>query len=70
MTPMFNVLGNLPLGVYEVTGQELSHYFGTNPRRRRLLAGLKAALEALRAAGCRRTHINGTFATAKRRPAA
>jgi hypothetical protein len=68
MIPAFNILGNLPPGVHEATWQEFSDHFGTTPYRRRLLAGLKAALEALRAAGCRRVYINGSFVTAKRRP--
>jgi hypothetical protein len=68
MIPAFNILGNLPPGVHEATWQEFSDHFGTTPYRRRLLAGLKAALEALRAAGCRRFYINGSFVTAKRRP--
>jgi hypothetical protein len=33
------------------------------------LAGLKAALDALRAGGCRRAYINGSFVTAKAAPA-
>ena len=68
MIPTFNVLGNLPPGVHQATWQEFSDHFGTTPYRRRLLAGLKAALEALHAAGCRRAYINGSFVTAKRRP--
>ena len=68
MISTFNVLGNLPPGVHEATWQEFSHHFGTNPHRRMLLTGLKAALEALRAAGCRRAYINSSFVTAKRRP--
>ena len=68
MIPAFNVLGNLSPGIHEATWQEFSDHFGTTPYRRRLLAGLKAALEALRAAGCRRVYINGSFVTTKRRP--
>jgi hypothetical protein len=44
------------------------HYFGTTLHRRRLLTGLRAALEALRTAGCRRAYIDGSFVTAKQRP--
>jgi hypothetical protein len=33
-----------------------------------LLAGLKAALDALRAAGCRRAYIDGSFVTTKATP--
>jgi hypothetical protein len=38
------------------------------PHRRALLAGLRAALEVLRAAGSRRVYIDGSFVTAKQRP--
>jgi hypothetical protein len=40
-----------------------------HPARLALLSGLKAALDALRAAGCRRAYIDGSFVTAKERPA-
>jgi hypothetical protein len=68
MIPPFNVLGNLPPGVHEATWHELTLHFGTTPHRRRLLAGLRAALEALRTAGCRRVYVDGSFVTAKQRP--
>ena len=43
--------------------------YGSTPHRLALLAGLKAALDALRAAGCRRAYIDGSFVTAKEAPA-
>lgn len=42
--------------------------FGSTPNRRRLLSGLKAALDALRAAGCQRIYLDGSFVTAKKAP--
>jgi len=42
--------------------------FGWTPRRLALLAGLKAALDALRLASCRRAYIDGSFVTAKEMP--
>jgi hypothetical protein len=39
--------------------------FGTTPRRLGLLAGLKAALDALRAAGCHRAYVDGSLVTRK-----
>jgi ribosome-binding protein aMBF1 (putative translation factor) len=39
--------------------------FGHTPRRLALLSGLKAGLDALRAAGCRRAYLDGSFVTAK-----
>jgi hypothetical protein len=68
MIPPFEASGNLPPGVHTATWPELASYFGTTPHRRALLAGLRAAVEALRAAGCRRVYIDGSFVTAKRRP--
>jgi hypothetical protein len=42
--------------------------FGTTRHRQQLLAGLQAAVEALRAAGCRTVYIDGSFVTAKEVP--
>ena len=68
MIPPFDPVGNLPPGVHEATWEEFVARFGTTPRRLGLLAGLKAALDALRAAGCRRAYIDGSFVTAKEEP--
>ena len=42
--------------------------YGYTPHRLALLAGLKAALDALRIAGCRRVYIDGSFVSAKQVP--
>ena len=42
--------------------------FGYTPWRIKLLDGLKAALESLRAAGCKKVYLDGSFVTAKERP--
>ena len=42
--------------------------YGSTPRRLRLLAGLKEALDALRTAGCGRAYLDGSFVTAKEEP--
>ena len=69
MIPSFEVgTGLLPAGIHEATWEELVARFGWTPRRLALLAGLKAALDALRTAGCRRAYINGSFVTAKAEP--
>jgi hypothetical protein len=69
MIPPFDPLtGLLPAGVHEATWEEFVARFGWTPHRLALLAGLKAALDALRAAGCRRTYVNGSFVTAKETP--
>ena len=42
--------------------------FGLNSERRRLLDGLLRALQALRAAGCRRAYVDGSFVSRKEVP--
>ena len=70
MIPPFDqASGNLPRGIHDATWEELVTRYGTTPRRLRLLAGLKDALDALAAAGCRRAYIDGSFVTAKEDPA-
>ncbi len=68
MIPPFTEEGLLPPGVYRATWREFVDRFGTTPHRRKLLAGLKAALKSLRAAGCRTVYIDGSFVTAKPHP--
>ena len=58
----------LPPGVHAATWRELAERFGTNERRREILAGLLRALQALRAAGCRRAYVDGSFVTSKEVP--
>ena len=57
--------GDLPPGIHWTDWSEFSARFGTTPHRRRLLAGLKAALDALRLAGCGTVYVDGSFVTAK-----
>ena len=68
MIPNFNTDGNLPTGIYHATWKEFCERFGTTPYRARLTAGLKAALNALRVAGCQRAFIDGSFVTEKEIP--
>ncbi len=68
MIPQFTADGLLPEGVHPATLEELSERFGGNEWRRQSLQGLNEALRLLRAAGCRRVYINGSFVTAKERP--
>lgn len=67
--PFDSANGNLPSGIHEATWDEVVSRYGTTPRRLRLLAGLKEALDALSAAGCQRVYIDGSFVTAKGDPA-
>jgi hypothetical protein len=68
--PFDPATGNLPLGVHEATWHELLVRYGYTPHRLTLLAGLKAALDALRAAGCQRAYVDGSFISAKEVPGA
>jgi hypothetical protein len=62
------VTGNLPAGEHLATWQELLDRYGYTPWRGRLLDGLLDALRLLRAAGCGRAWIDGSFVTAKEEP--
>lgn len=68
MIPEFTAGGLLPQGVHPATLEEVRERFGGNERREQLLTGLVEALRLLRAAGCRRVYIDGSFVTAKERP--
>lgn len=58
----------LPPGIHLATWTELVERFGTNERRCAILDGLLRALRALRAAGCRRAFIDGSFVTSNEIP--
>jgi hypothetical protein len=58
----------LPPGIHVATWPELVERFGTNQRRREILAGLLRALQALKAAGCQRAYVDGSFVTSKEVP--
>src|SRR5438046_1923419 len=68
MIPEFDPGGNLPPGVHETTWGIFVARFGINERRRRLISGLKRALDSLKRAGCTRAYIDGSFVTAKDQP--
>jgi hypothetical protein len=58
----------LPPGIHAATWRELVERFGTNERRREILAGLLRALQALNMAGCQRAYVDGSFVTSKEIP--
>ena len=60
--------GNLPPGEHPAEWAEVVERFGTTPWRRLLLEGLAHALRDLRAAGCKRTYLDGSFITTKEYP--
>jgi hypothetical protein len=66
--PEFEAAGNLPAGIHDATWNEFATRYGTRAHRRRLLDGLRRALESLRDAGCAQAYINGSFVTAKDEP--
>jgi hypothetical protein len=68
LIPVFNAHGLLPEGVHPATLEEVLERFGGNERREQLLTGFLEALRLLRAAGCRRVYVNGSFVTSKERP--
>jgi len=69
MLPPFEpATGYLPPGVHEATWEEIVARYGITSHRLELLAGLKAALNSLRAAGCRRAYVDGSFVSAKDTP--
>jgi hypothetical protein len=66
--PPFQEGGNLPPGIHDATWEEIVDRFGFTARRKELLTGLHEALLSLRAAGCRRAYVDGSFVTAKEEP--
>jgi hypothetical protein len=68
MIPEFNPGGNLPSGVHTTSWASFFARFGITDHRRRLISGLKRALDSLKRAGCRRAFIDGSFVTAKEQP--
>ena len=69
MIPQFDSNGNLPQGIHQATWHEFIDRFGNTPHRRRLLGGMKKAIDSLRAAGCKSVYIGGSLATSKEIPA-
>ena len=68
MIPSFDSDGLLPPGIHWSGWDELNDRFGSTPWRRRLVAGLRAALDNLAGAGCRVVYIDGSFVTSKEVP--
>ena len=68
MIPQFDADGLLPPGIHWATWDEVTATFGNTPWRRRLLDGLKMAIDNLRQAGCRTVYIDGSFVTSKEVP--
>jgi hypothetical protein len=67
--PPFNEAGELPLGEHVTSLAAVKRRFGrSSAQRQKLMRGLEAAVENLRAAGVRRLWIDGSFVTRKQAP--
>lgn len=60
--------GYLPPGEHLASWDEIVARFGGTPWRQILLEGLARALHDLRAAGCKRVYLDGSFVTTKVQP--
>ena len=69
MIPAFDPMtGALPPGDHRAPLEEIAKRLGFTPRRRWLLKGLQAAIEAFWAAGIEEVFIDGSFCTEKPDP--
>ena len=69
MIPAFDPdSGALPPGDHRATLEEIAKRLGSTPRRRWLLNGLRAAVEAFWASGIHEIYIDGSFCTEKPDP--
>ena len=67
MVPVL-VDGALPPGEWPASWVEVESAFGVTVWRRHLLEGCRRALASLKAAGCRRAWLDGSFVTGKLHP--
>ena len=58
----------LPVGIHEADWADIEARLGFTDRRKHLLKGLLASLLSLRAAGCARAYLDGSFVTDKPEP--
>ncbi len=68
MIPAWLANGDLPPGVHFATWREMEDRLSFNPRRERLMAGLRRACKELRSAGCLLVYVDGSFVTRKESP--
>jgi hypothetical protein len=68
MIPLSQIDGNLPAGIHDATAAEIVERFGGTSHRDWLIRGLFAALRELKAAGCKKVYLDGSFITAKKIP--
>jgi hypothetical protein len=68
MIHSYNKKGNVPSGIHPARWDEIQERYGYNEKRLKQLLGLKAALDNLKAAGCKRAYLDGSFITQKELP--
>lgn len=68
MIPAFQPDGNLPPGIHWLEWTELEARFGQTAYRRSILAGFRDGIQQLKAAGCQRVYVDGSFVTTKPQP--
>jgi hypothetical protein len=68
MIPAFDQNGNLPPGEHQTIWAELEQRYAITAHRRLLLEGFRAAIEALKLAGCTQVWLDGSFITNKAVP--
>jgi hypothetical protein len=64
----FDENGNLPPGIHLIEWEEFDEQFNYNFTRQRLINGLELAMTQLKAAGCKKIYINGSFVSSKPKP--
>jgi hypothetical protein len=68
MIPEFDKNGNLPVGIYSASLDEIHEKFGFNEHRQHLLEGLSKAISDLKSLGFKKVYLNGSFVTHKEYP--
>ena len=68
MIPAFDENELLPPGIHWASWDEFFDRFAVSGWRRRLAAGIGAAVENLKSAGCLTVYVNGSFVTNKEVP--
>jgi hypothetical protein len=66
--PPFQLDGSLPPGIHWADWNEIEARFGWTAHRHHLLRGCLEAAKLLRAAGCKRIFVDGSFVTSKEMP--
>jgi hypothetical protein len=65
MIPPLDSEGKLPPGIHVAEWSEVESRFANSPYRAQLFEGLQTAATVLRAAGCARVYLDGSFVTSK-----